>query len=107
MDAAPPSLDGILSLKGVIEVTEEDEREEDHRAAEAAIIAGFEQAVASLVAMRGAEGTTLGRLCCRTRLDEIAALAERAEKGAWAQAGSDQGSPGRAGGNTAFRNGAF
>jgi uncharacterized protein (TIGR00255 family) len=60
-------------------VTEEDEREEDHRAAEAAIIAGFEQAVASLVAMRGAEGTTLGRLLS-TRLDEIAALAERAEK---------------------------
>jgi uncharacterized protein (TIGR00255 family) len=79
VDAAPPSLDGILSLKGVIEVTEEDEREEDHRAAEAAIIAGFEQAVASLVAMRGAEGTTLGRLLS-TRLDEIAALAERAEK---------------------------
>ena len=79
VDAAPPSLDGILSLKGVIEVTEEDEREEDHRAAEAAIIAGFEQALASLVAMRGAEGTTLGRLLS-TRLDEIAALAERAEK---------------------------
>jgi uncharacterized protein (TIGR00255 family) len=79
VDAAPPSLDGILSLKGVIEVTEEDEREEDHRAAEAAIIAGFEQALGSLVAMRGAEGTTLGRLLS-TRLDEIAALAERAEK---------------------------
>ena len=79
VDAAPPSLDGILCLKGVIEVTEEDEREEDHRAAEAAIIAGFEQAVASLVAMRGAEGATLGRLLS-TRLDEIAALAERAEK---------------------------
>ena len=70
VDAAPPSLDGILSLKGVIEVTEEDEREEDHRAAEAAIIAGFEQAVASLVAMRGAEGATLGRLLStRTRRD--------------------------------------
>ena len=37
------ALDGILSLKGVIEIIEEDEREEDHRAAEAAIIAGFEQ----------------------------------------------------------------
>ena len=79
VDAAPPSLDGILSLKGVIEVTEEDEREEDHRAAETAIIAGFQQALTSLVAMREAEGATLGRLLS-TRLDEVAALAERAER---------------------------
>jgi uncharacterized protein (TIGR00255 family) len=77
--AAPPALDGILSLKGVIEITEEDEREEDHRAAEAAIIAGFEKALAELVAMRRAEGATLGRLLS-TRLDEIAVLTARAER---------------------------
>ena len=34
-------IDGILGLKGVIEVIDEDEREEDRRAAEAAVIAGF------------------------------------------------------------------
>ena len=79
VEAAPPSLDGILSLKGVIEVTEEDEREEDHRNAEAAILAGFEEALAALVSMRRAEGATLGRLLS-TRLDEIAALTARAEK---------------------------
>jgi uncharacterized protein (TIGR00255 family) len=79
IEAAPASLDGILSLKGVIEVTEEDEREEDHRAAENAIITGFEQALAALAAMRRAEGATLGRLLT-ARLDEIAALAARAEK---------------------------
>jgi len=79
VDAAPPSLDGILSLKGVIEVTEEDEGEEEHRAGENAIIAGFEQALAALIAMRRAEGTTIGRLLS-ARLDEIAALAARAEK---------------------------
>ena len=79
VEAAPASLDGILALKGVIEVTEEDEREEDHRAAEAAIIAGFEEALAALVGMRRAEGATLGRLLS-TRLDEVAALTARAEK---------------------------
>jgi uncharacterized protein (TIGR00255 family) len=79
VEAAPPSLDGILSLKGVIEVTEEDEREDDHRNAEAAILAGFEEALAALVSMRRAEGATLGRLLS-TRLDEIAALTARAEK---------------------------
>lgn len=79
VEAALPALDGILSLKGVIEITEEDEREEDHRAAEVAIIAGFEKALAELVAMRRAEGATLGRLLSM-RLDEIAALTARAEK---------------------------
>jgi uncharacterized protein (TIGR00255 family) len=79
VDAAPASLDGILSLKGVIEVTEEDERQEDHRAAEAAIGAAFDHALSELVAMRRGEGATLGKLL-GTRLDEIGALAARAEK---------------------------
>ena len=78
VEAAPPSLDGILALKGVIEITEEDEREEDRRAAEASIIAGFDRLLADLVAMRREEGATLGRLLS-ARLDEIAALAARAE----------------------------
>jgi uncharacterized protein (TIGR00255 family) len=78
VEAAPPSLDGILSLKGVIEVTEEDERPEDHSAAETAITAGFEQALAALVSMRRSEGETLGRLLS-ARLDEIAVLTARAE----------------------------
>ena len=72
------TLDGILALKGVIEVTEEDEREEDRRAAEAAVLAGFDKALADLVAMRREEGATLGRLLS-ARLAEIAALAARAE----------------------------
>ena len=79
VEAAPASLDGILSLKGIIEITEEDEREEDHRAAEAVIVTAFDQALTELIAMRWAEGATLGRLLS-TRLDEIAALAARAEK---------------------------
>jgi uncharacterized protein (TIGR00255 family) len=78
VDAAPPSLDGILSLKGVIEVSDADEREEDRRAAEAAIVAGFEQTLAALTAMRRAEGDALGRVLS-ARLDEIAGLAARAE----------------------------
>jgi len=78
VEASPPSLDGILGLKGVIEVTEEDEREEDRRAAEAAIVAGFDKLLADLIAMRREEGATLGRLLS-SRLDEIATLATRAE----------------------------
>ena len=78
IDASPPTLDGILSLKGVIEITETDEREDERRAAEAAIIESFAKALAELVAMRRAEGATLGRLLS-ARLKEIAALTARAE----------------------------
>ena len=38
--AAPPSLDGLLGLKGVIEIAEAEENENERRAAEAAVIAG-------------------------------------------------------------------
>ena len=76
--AARPTLDGILALKGVIEITEDDEKPEDRRAAEQAIIAGFDQLLTDLVAMRREEGATLGKLLT-ARLDEIAELAARAE----------------------------
>jgi uncharacterized protein (TIGR00255 family) len=78
IDAAPASLDGILSLKGVIEVTEEDESKEQRAAAEVAITKGFEKTLADLVAMRRAEGATLGKLLS-ARLADIGALAARAE----------------------------
>ncbi len=77
-DAAPPTLDGILALKGVMEITEADESEEERRAAEAAIVEGFAKALADLLAMRQAEGATLGRLLS-ARLDEIGTLTARAE----------------------------
>jgi len=76
--ASRPTPDGILALKGVMEIVDEDEREEDRRAAEAAILAGFDRALADLIAMRREEGETLGRLL-QARLSEIAALAARAE----------------------------
>ncbi len=78
IDAAPATLDGILSLKGVIEVIDEDEREADRRAAEAAVVAGYEAALAGLRDMRRHEGEALGRILA-ARLAEIAALAARAE----------------------------
>ncbi|HEY6259415.1 MAG TPA: YicC/YloC family endoribonuclease [Xanthobacteraceae bacterium] len=78
VEAAPPRLDGILALKGVIDVIDEDEREEDRRAAEAAVVAGFQQTVAELAAMRRREGAALGEVLGQ-RLSEIAALAVRAD----------------------------
>jgi uncharacterized protein (TIGR00255 family) len=76
--AEPPRLDGILSLKGVIEVVDDVEREDERRAAEAAVIAGFHEAVAELAVMRRREGSALGQVLSQ-RLGEISALAKRAE----------------------------
>jgi uncharacterized protein (TIGR00255 family) len=78
VDAAAPSLDGILSLKGVMEVSEEDEREDDKQAAEAAILAGFDAALSDLVVMRRHEGDALGGIL-NARLFEISNLSARAE----------------------------
>ena len=78
IDTDRPSIDGILGLKGVIEVIDEDEREDDRRAGEAAVVAGFGAALASLIDMRRREGDALATVL-GGRLDEIAALTARAE----------------------------
>jgi uncharacterized protein (TIGR00255 family) len=78
VQAAPPTLDGILSLKGVIEVSEVEESETERAVAEAAIVKGFGEALKGLAEMRRNEGVTLGRILTE-RLSEIGALAARAE----------------------------
>lgn len=76
--AAPPTVDGLLSVKGVIEVVEPESDETEIAAARSAILAAFEQALQSLIEMRRREGETLGRVLTQ-RLDEIAQLAATAE----------------------------
>jgi uncharacterized protein (TIGR00255 family) len=78
IDAVAPSIDGLLSIKGVIEVVEPESNEEEDKAAKAAAAAAFEQALANLVAMRQREGVTLGQILAQ-RMDEIEKLAGRAE----------------------------
>jgi uncharacterized protein (TIGR00255 family) len=76
--APPPSVDGILAIKGVIEVVEPEDNEGDRSAAEGAIAAGFELALTGLIDMRRREGTELGRILT-ARLDEIDKLSHLAE----------------------------
>jgi uncharacterized protein (TIGR00255 family) len=78
VNATPPSLDGLLGLKGVIDVLEPEEHEDERRAAEDAVVEGFASALAGLSEMRGHEGEALGRLL-GARLDEVAALTAKAE----------------------------
>src|SRR5271170_7109397 len=79
IDVAPPSLDGLLGIKGVMEVSDTEEGEDERRSAEAAVTAGFAAAIGELAKMRRHEGAALGQVLT-TRLDEIAALAERADR---------------------------
>jgi uncharacterized protein (TIGR00255 family) len=78
IDATPPSLDGILGIKGVMEMRESEESETERRAAETEVTAGFVEALRQLNDMRLREGATLSQLLA-ARLGEIAALAARAE----------------------------
>jgi uncharacterized protein (TIGR00255 family) len=75
IDAVAPSIDGLLAIKGVIEVVEPESCEAEDTAAKAAAIATFEQALNNLIEMRKREGVTLGQILSQ-RMDEIESLAK-------------------------------
>lgn len=76
--ATPPSVDGLLGIKGVIEVAEPVTDEAEEQAARTAVAASFEQALSALVEMRKREGKTLGQVLTQ-RMDEIETLSKAAE----------------------------
>jgi uncharacterized protein (TIGR00255 family) len=78
IDAVAPSIDGLLGIKGVIEVVEPESSEDEDRAAKAAAGAAFDQALLDLVEMRQREGVTLGQILSQ-RMDELERLAQKAE----------------------------
>lgn len=78
IDAVAPSIDGLLAIKGVIEVVEPDSDEAEDAAAKAAAAVAFEQALNHLIEMRKREGVTLGQILSQ-RMDEIESLMKKAE----------------------------
>jgi uncharacterized protein (TIGR00255 family) len=72
--AAPPRLDGILALRGVLEAVEEEESPEHQAARLAALQSDLEAALQALVAMRAAEGARLLGMA-RGHVDAIERLA--------------------------------
>jgi len=78
IDAVAPSVDGLMAIKGVIEVVEPEADEEEDKVAKLAVAASFEEALTALVAMRKREGTTLGEILTQ-RMNEIETLAKKAE----------------------------
>ena len=74
----PASLDGLLAVRGVVEIRDADDELELAKVREEAL-AGLDQAIAALVAMRQSEGAALAQIVA-ARLAKIAALRQAAEE---------------------------
>jgi uncharacterized protein (TIGR00255 family) len=83
-ECRPPSADGLLSLRGVIDVLDPMPTGEARAALESTLLAGLDRALASLSEVRRAEGARLGAVL-REQLQRLAALGERARELASAQ----------------------
>ncbi len=76
--AGPPSSDGILAIKGIVEVAERTLTPEAREMRQKGVAQGFLAVVEQLVTAREAEGLALSEILA-LRLSEIAALVQRAE----------------------------
>lgn len=77
-DARAPSVDGLLALKGVLELAEPTTSDETRQAMETAMMATFDTAVEALVAARSAEGARLAPILTG-HIDTISALTTKIE----------------------------
>jgi uncharacterized protein (TIGR00255 family) len=77
-DTAPATADGLLALRGVLDVPDTIETEEQRNALDAAIASALDQALAGLEQARRTEGEALGALLSG-QLDAIETLTLRAE----------------------------
>ena len=78
VEATPPSLDGLLAVKGVVEVVEPETDEAAKDAERKAMLASLAVALDQLVAARRGEGDALERIL-RERLDTIEKLTKQIE----------------------------
>lgn len=86
-DCRPPSPEGLLGLRGIIEIVDEQPTEETRAALDEAILNGFDQALASLAAMRREEGGRMATIL-DGHLERITALCHEADGLAAAQPGA-------------------
>ncbi|HXP76118.1 MAG TPA: YicC/YloC family endoribonuclease [Stellaceae bacterium] len=84
IEAAPPRIDGLLALRGVLESGEEMPDPAARERREALLLAGCRTALDALATMRRAEGARLGAVLA-DRVQEIADLVGAAEASAAAQ----------------------
>lgn len=78
VDATKPSLDGIMGLRGVIELHDTPMSADEEQALRTGILAAVDEAVLALAAARREEGARIGAILA-DRIDEIARLTAAAE----------------------------
>lgn len=76
---APASIDGLLALRGVVEVVEPADDPADADALSDAAVRTLDEAIASLQAIRRQEGAALGALLLR-QLDQVDELTDAADR---------------------------
>ena len=74
----PPTIDGVLAVRGVVEVGEANDDEEALAAACAGVLESLDEAIGALVGMRRSEGAALAAIL-EERLATIAALTQAAD----------------------------
>jgi uncharacterized protein (TIGR00255 family) len=79
LQVQPPTLDGILSIRGVVEIADAEPDEAARAELDEAILAGLDAALTGLVGMRDREGASLGNVLA-LRIDEIERLVREAEE---------------------------
>ncbi|GAA0782618.1 YicC family protein [Roseibium denhamense] len=77
-DLSPPSIDGILSQKGVFELKEPEDDDAAQEALHAALLTSLDAALLDLVDMRHSEGHAIAHVV-RDQIDRIAELTRAAE----------------------------
>ena len=82
--AAPPSIDGLLALRGVIEIDEPDDTADERASRDAAVLASLGEALADLARARREEGARLASVLT-AQLDRLAELTAEAATTAAAQ----------------------
>ncbi len=78
VEATPPSLDGILAFKGVLEVSEVEEDEAGRARLDVVLLTGLDRAIDALLEARSREGAALTAILSG-HVDEIARLTKAAE----------------------------
>ena len=76
-DAQPPSIDGILGLRGVLEQADDDLNDDDVKGLEAVLLDGLDQLLDQLAEGRDAEGARMGGVL-HDQLASIETLSEEA-----------------------------
>ncbi|HEY0522055.1 MAG TPA: YicC/YloC family endoribonuclease [Stellaceae bacterium] len=89
LDAAPPRVDGLLGIRGVLEAGSEEETPEQRERFLETVLASWNETLDALLRARAEEGARLHEVLS-TRIDEIAALVGEAEGSAAAQPGAIQ-----------------